>query len=298
MIKSNKLIDSPRQGDLPKWKDIILLPFIFMLTMSIGMMIGTGIGIPLVKGLDVAIGATYVYYIQLIAGFGLSILMLFLFAQSTSKRSGKTLGLDLLNAGKNYIKGCMVAGFGVAGIVGILSLMNQVEITFSLPQLGWQIVGILPIILIGWVIQGGAEEMLMRGYMLPALASRLDVYKAIIISSVVFAVLHIGNNGVTVISLLNILLCGVALALLAINEESIWGVCGFHTLWNMMQANVFGISVSGQGAGLSLMSTTYESQNIWNGGGFGIEGSILTTFFMIVFITILVRRLTKKIEAQ
>ncbi|MEG0014693.1 MAG: type II CAAX endopeptidase family protein [Cellulosilyticaceae bacterium] len=297
MKKSNKFLDGPKVGMPTSVWDIVLLPFLFMLVMSIGF----GIVDLVVQGLY-SVGVVkvdrfnnYYYYIQLIGGFGLGILVLFLFVQKTGKRSIKTLGFYKEKAITYYLSGVGLALVGILGIIMMLQKTGSIEVTLQKMQLSIHTVLLGSVILMAWILQGAAEEVLVRGYLLPTIAAKTDMITGVIVSSIAFALMHIGNNGVSMIGLMNILLCGVMLALLAIRQESLWGVCGFHTMWNLLQGNVFGIAVSGNGEMPSIWKTTYEEPSYWNGGLFGIEGSILTTIFMIISIIILVRLLNKEI---
>lgn len=296
MKKSNKFLDGPKLGMPTSVWDIVLLPFLFMLVMSIGfgvvelVMQGLyGVG---VVNLDTF--SIYYDYIQLIVGFGLGILVLFLFVRKTSKRSIKSLGFYKEKAVTYYLGGVALALAGLLGIVMILQSTGSIEVTVQKAELSMASVSLMGVILLAWIIQGAAEEILIRGYLLPTIVQKQDLIGGVILSSIAFALMHIGNNGVTVISLMNILLCGVMLALLAIKQESLWGVCGFHTMWNLLQGNIFGIAVSGNGEMPSIWKTTYEKASHFNGGVFGIEGSILTTIFMMISIVVLVSLLRKE----
>lgn len=296
MKKSNKFLDGPKVGmPISVW-DIVLLPFLFMLVMSIGFGV-VDIGVQFLYTIGVVnLGtfSSYYYYIQLIVGFGLGILVLFLFVHKTSKRSIRTLGFYREKAATHYFRGMGIAFVGILGIIIILQNTGSIEVTLQQTSLSMGTVSLMVVVLVAWTLQGAAEEILVRGYLLPTIAEKTDLLTGVIVSSIVFAFMHIGNNGVTVISLMNILLCGVMLALLAIKQEGLWGVCGFHTMWNLLQGNVFGIAVSGNSGMTSIWKTSYERPTYFNGGVFGVEGSILTTLFMIISIVILVAMLKKE----
>ncbi|MGL4344172.1 MAG: lysostaphin resistance A-like protein [Cellulosilyticaceae bacterium] len=290
MEKSNKFLDGPYAGKMPTTSEIILAPILFLLIMPIGFMIAGIIGGVIYNTLGSSIGraVSYIYYLQLIIGFGLCLLVLFLFVQKTSRRGIETLGLYKEKAIGQYVRGFVVAGMSLTAIVLLLVATGQFEMSFNGQSFAVGGMLLIPLIVLGWVIQTAAEEILLRGYMLPTITAKSDLYKGIVISSIVFACLHLGNNGTTVISLMNILLCGVALSLLCVKQQSVWGACGFHAAWNMLQGNVFGIAVSGLETQESLWITRILKNNSLSGGGFGIEGSLLTTLFFILMITILV----------
>ena len=55
---------------------------------------------------------------------------------------------------------------------------------------------------------------------------------------------------------------------------------------------IYGFAVSGIHVN-SIISLVIDENNIWNGGRFGLEGSIVTVFIMIVFTTFLYAFRTK-----
>ena len=81
--------------------------------------------------------------------------------------------------------------------------------------------------------------------------------------------------------------------LLVLKDGNLWGAFGFHTAWNLLQGNVFGISISGNTMDVSLFKTVIQTDTIWSGGAFGLEGSLLTTLFFILASLVLVRQLSK-----
>ena len=104
-----------------------------------------------------------------------------------------------------------------------------------------------------WFIQGGTEELVTRGWLLQTVTSKLNLSWGIAISSSLFSILHLGNQGVTALSLISIVLVGVLLALYMLKTDNIWGVAALHGAWNFTQGNLVGVAVSGQNAGDSLL---------------------------------------------
>lgn len=148
-----------------------------------------------------------------------------------------------------------------------------------------------------WILQGTAEEVVARAWLLPQLASRTNLKLAILISSLFFTLLHMGNSGLTPLSLVNLFLFGVAMALYLLKTDTVWGVAGIHGAWNFAQGNLFGILVSGQPSGTSLMTFLPQGNQDWlSGGSFGIEGSIMTSLVLLLLIVYLANKLKKENE--
>ena len=176
--------------------------------------------------------------------------------------------------------------------MGVIALVYQVSGigSFELNELSLEpilfILGLFPF----WLLQGGTEEVATRGWLLTRIAARTNLPLAIAISSSLFGILHMGNAGVTFLSVLNIILDGVLAGLLFIYTDSIWLVVAQHGTWNYVQGNLLGFQVSGTGADASIFSFTMGSGPDWlTGGAFGAEGSIITTLVLLVSLVIVYR---------
>ncbi|MFS9225212.1 type II CAAX endopeptidase family protein [Streptococcus parasanguinis] len=176
--------------------------------------------------------------------------------------------------------------------MGVIALVYQVSGigSFVLNELSLEpllfILGLFPF----WLLQGGTEEVATRGWLLTRIAARTNLPLAIAISSSLFGILHMGNAGVTFLSVLNIILDGVLAGLLFIYTDSIWLVVAQHGTWNYVQGNLLGFQVSGTGADASIFSFTMGDGPDWlTGGAFGAEGSIITTLVLLVSLVIVYR---------
>ena len=229
----------------------------------------------------------YILYYELFSF--VFILLLFIFwVKFIEKNPLSTLGF----VKKNWLK---YLGWGILISLlqmGVIALVYQVGGigTFELNELSLEpilfILGLFPF----WLLQGGTEEVATRGWLLTRIAARTNLPLAIGISSSLFGILHLGNSGVTFISLLNIVLDGVLAGLLLIYTDSIWLVVAQHGTWNYVQGNLLGFQVSGTGADASIFSFTMGSGPDWlTGGEFGAEGSIITTLVLLVSVVIVYR---------
>ena len=127
------------------------------------------------------------------------------------------------------------------------------------------------------------EEFLMRGYVQINLSRSFHRYFAIVLASSLFATLHIFNMGITNISLVNLTLSGILLGVNLLFIKNIWYSVGLHFTWNYMQGFIFGFHVSGLD-NPSLLEVKYYQPDIWNGGVFGFEGSVLCTILLGISI--------------
>ncbi len=146
------------------------------------------------------------------------------------------------------------------------------------------------LLLLGWIVQGAGEEVLTRGFLLPVISSRWGTAVGVILSSLLFALLHFFNPNVSLIAGLNLFLFGVFTALYALNEGSLWGVFAIHSIWNWVQGNFFGFEVSGQEA-LTKTASFFDLMEVGpdnlTGGPFGPEGGFIVSFILILAILLL-----------
>ena len=147
---------------------------------------------------------------------------------------------------------------------------------------------------LGFFVQGMSEEFIFRGYLLTTVGGYHSVWIAVAVNSSAFALAHVFNPGFSVLPCINLVLFGVFASFYMICSEDIWGVCGIHSIWNFMQVNFYGISVSGTGDSESVFRTTARTSHAWlSGGEFGIEGSIFTTVILSAGIFLVFLKIKK-----
>lgn len=157
-------------------------------------------------------------------------------------------------------------------------------------------VGAVLLALVGFAVQACTEEVVSRGYLLQTAYRKWGLTAAIIFQALVFALLHGANFDVGVLPLVNVLLIGLTLGLWAVAEGSLWGVCAFHVVWNWCQGNVAGIQVSGMDIQATLLSLDPEpgTAELLTGGGFGVEGSVITTAVLLISTALAFRAVQKR----
>ena len=144
--------------------------------------------------------------------------------------------------------------------------------------------------LVGFAIQGPAEEILFRGYILETVQAEWGRRWAVAISAVAFGLVHAPNPAFNPIALVNLVLFGVAAALykVRVDQGQLWGVFGIHTVWNWLQQVVFGLPNSGilstpDNALFTVSPDASLPEPIW-GGGFGPEGTLAATLVLLALI--------------
>ena len=119
---------------------------------------------------------------------------------------------------------------------------------------------------------------------------------AVIATSVIFSVLHVGSSPLV---LLNIALYAVFASFVALGQGSLWLICGIHAGWNYFQGNIFGVPVSGHAEANSLFALRARAgpSDLLTGGDFGVEASLVGTAVLLVALMVAWARY-RRVETQ
>ena len=225
---------------------------------------------------------------QLISSFILVYVILWAWLKFFEKRPFWTLGYELKDAVKQYARGFLFGMLMFVGSVTILGAFGSVAFESVNPsQQGVVAIGGVLLVLFGWIIQGGAEEVLIRGWVLPVIGARYKPWIGLLVSSLIFATLHGLNPNLSAIALINLALFGVFAGLYAMREGSMWGISALHSVWNWVQGNFFGFEVSGtQAEGGTLINLMETGEDWLTGGAFGPEGGLAVTIVLVISILV------------
>lgn len=130
------------------------------------------------------------------------------------------------------------------------------------------------------LLVGIAEELMNRGFIMSVLRRTNKPWLIVLVPSILFGLIHLTNPGVTVLSVVNIILVGLVFSYMYYKSGNLWMCVGYHITWNIFQSSVYGMPCSGLVLP-SLVSSEYPAANLLNGGAFGIEGGLLATLFTI-----------------
>lgn len=164
-------------------------------------------------------------------------------------------------------------GFGTNSFCVIMSmLLGDIKLAFNRLEA-------VPIIafVITVFIQSGAEELIDRLYLYSRLRRRYRCpLVAILLNSLTFAAMHIGNDGFTFIAGLQIFLVGLIFSELVYWYNGLWIAMAFHASWNFCQSIFFGLPNSGIISEYSIFRLDAASarDGFFYNVGFGVEGSV------------------------
>ncbi|QYM74737.1 CPBP family intramembrane glutamic endopeptidase [Leucobacter luti] len=223
----------------------------------------------------------------LLLSFALTIGVLWLWVRAKEQRPFASLGFESRRGALRVaLRG---AGIGLAMLIVCLLVplaLGEVQLSWAAPSgAGATFIFLM---LAAFLVQGSAEEILLRGFLTQAVARRWGLVAAVITQAVVFAAIHGANAGVGVLPVVNLLLFASFASFLSLADGSLWGICAMHGVWNWAQGNLFGVAVSGNAAADSLFTITSSgsTNELISGGSFGLEGSLVTTAVYLIGVAI------------
>ena len=235
-----------------------------------------------------------IYTIISLFSTGITTLLTFAYCRFIEKRRLSTMGFRKNKFLPEYLVGMLIGIVMFSLSVGICLIFGALNFDGVVQNIKWGIIGLY---FVGFLIQGMSEEVVFRGYFMMSVSRRSHVAVAIALSSIAFGCAHLGNTNVSVLAVVNICLFGLFEGLYILKRGNIWGACGIHSLWNFVQGNFYGISVSGIITADSILTMSpVDSKSLINGGGFGLEGGLAVTIVTIISIIAITLTKTKSSE--
>ena len=219
----------------------------------------------------------------LLFGFVFMILALFLWVRWAEGRRLSTLGFVKKGSLVELVKGLAV-GFLLFSLVALLMLLSGAG-SFEWGQLTMRPFLYILILLPLWMIQGGAEELVTRAWLLPVSVKKTNLPIGLLTSSLLFALLHLGNPDIGILPIVNIALFGLFTSLYLLRTDNIWGIIGLHAAWNFTQGNIYGFSVSGTGVDAAVLNFIPKTDSSWlTGGAFVAEAYIFSSLILLLAV--------------
>ena len=230
-----------------------------------------GINLPAIMGEDLY--NTWFIYIGFISIWicGLIIILVFKGYRPLIKAfSPKLKGNNI----KYALVGGLSLGFALNLIIALVAIVTG-AIKIDYVGLGF---GTFILLLMAVLIQSSAEELVARVFIYQRLRKDFPKWPAIAIfgNGLFFVIIHIGNPGMSVISVLMLLLVSIMYSLVVYYFDSIWIPIVAHTTWNFTQSIILGLPNSGIVFPISMYKLDAGANNFAFDTVFGIEGSILS----------------------
>lgn len=217
-------------------------------------------------------------YAGLAASAFISFALVWLFRRFIDRRSFASLGFTGALGTRYGLTGFSLALFLLCTGVLVLTLTKSLEWTDAGLNVTDLFTGMVSMAMVAFY-----EELVFRGYLLGNLMESMNKWAALLISAVLFALAHLSNPHLSAPAVVNVLLAGLLLGINYIQTRNLWFSIAFHFAWNFVQGPVMGFDVSGLPL-KSVLQHELHGNELWSGGAFGFEGSLVATILLVVSI--------------
>ncbi len=155
------------------------------------------------------------------------------------------------------------------------------------------------------IAAGCVEEMVFRGVIMSLIRERWNTKAAILVPSVLFALVHLIGMNFSATSCILVLaagtMVGVMFSMIAMESDSVWNSGIVHSIWNIIIIGG-GLGISEKANEHSVVTYVLDSKSFAiTGGEFGIEASVIALIgyvvvTLIAFVMIKRRQKTRSIK--
>jgi membrane protease YdiL (CAAX protease family) len=125
------------------------------------------------------------------------------------------------------------------------------------------------------------EEIAFRGFTLQYLVRSYGAWVAVPGIGIVFGLLHAENPGATALGVVNTIGFGVLFGFALIRSRDLWLPIGLHFGWNLALP-FLGVGLSGLTIRLTAYELSWKAGELWSGGKYGPEASVLTSGVLLL----------------
>lgn len=187
-------------------------------------------------------------------------------------------------SGRNLLVG-FASGVIAASLVTLLPLLAGAAELVPDPERPASAAGVL---FVSAVLLFGAvgEELLFRGYAFQILTAVIGWIPTLLLSSCLFGLVHASNLNVSPLGIANTIGFGVVLGYAFLRTGDLWLPIGVHFGWNWLLP-LAGVSLSGFKIGVTGYALRWRLSEVWSGGAYGPEASVLTCGIIVAFLVFL-----------
>ncbi|MCD6163826.1 MAG: CPBP family intramembrane metalloprotease, partial [Candidatus Odinarchaeota archaeon] len=170
----------------------------------------------------------------------------------------------------DFILGIFVGVFMISTVfVTEINLgLIRIEINSKI-NIGYLVYGLLASLSVAFM-----EELVFRGYLFQNALLSLSENQAILISSIVFGLMHVFNPNVNFLAMIVISIIGALLAICYLKTQGLHFPIGLHFTWNFFEGYIYGFPISGNKVE-GILVTIVKGPAWLTGGNFGPEGGLI-----------------------
>ena len=188
---------------------------------------------------------------------------------------------------KNLLIGYLI-GIGMNGLAILMAWMHgDIHMYFDRFEL-------LPflILFVAVFVQSAAEEMICRGFIYQRVLRtyREKFWLAVIVNSVFFGAIHLGNDGVSAMAVVDLVVTGLLFSAMVYYFDSLWMAMAAHAGWNFTQSILAGLPNSGMVVPYSVfkLDAATARDSFFYNVAFGVEGTVPAIAIQAVVLVALV----------
>ena len=217
-------------------------------------------------------------FIMFAAAFGAALVM-----SRLENRPSGLYGLPLHSAfGKHFWLGMFLGLCEISLLVGAMRLFGAYSFG-NLSFHGAKIFQWALLWLVACVLIGLAEEFLFRGYTQSTLAAGIGFWPAALILSILFACVHLRNEGENWFGVLNIFFTGLLWAFTLQRTGTLWLAVGWHAAFDFGESFLYAVPNSGGVFEGHLSNAAVAQGRTWlTGGDVGPEASVFQMVTLVI----------------
>ncbi|HVD60268.1 MAG TPA: type II CAAX endopeptidase family protein [Gemmatimonadaceae bacterium] len=208
-------------------------------------------------------------------------------------------GWDFVWLGRSAFRPSLIAIGAVVGAAAIglpsLLLLSAGELS-AVPAANGSWFGAAALAFLNLLPAAAGEELFLRGYIFSVLRESIGWRWTLIVTSIVFGMLHLNNPGVDAESVLLVILAGFFLGTILLATRSLYCAIAVHFAWNWVMAAALHTPVSG----IAVVAPDYkvvDSGPDWlTGGTWGPEGGLAAAVSMFVVVLFIYGRYLRHTE--
>ena len=188
---------------------------------------------------------------------------------------------------KNLLIGYLI-GFGMNGLAILMAWMHgDIYMYFD----RFELVPFL-ILFVAVFVQSAAEEMVCRGFIYQRVLRtyRDKFWLAVIVNSVFFGAIHLGNDGISALAIVDLVVTGLLFTAMVYYFDSLWMAMAAHAGWNFTQSILAGLPNSGMVVPYSVfkLDAATARDSFFYNVAFGVEGTVPAIAIQVVVLAALV----------
>ena len=192
---------------------------------------------------------------------------------------------------KNLLIGYLI-GFGMNGLAILMAWMHgDIYMYFD----RFELVPFL-ILFVAVFVQSAAEEMVCRGFIYQRV---LRTYKdkfwlAVIVNSVFFGAIHLGNDGISALAVVDLIVTGFLFTAMVYYFDSLWMAMAAHAGWNFTQSILAGLPKGLPNSGMVVPYSVFKldaataRDSFFYNVAFGVEGTVPAIAIQVVVLAAIV----------